>query len=94
MPLRRAADIQRTLDLEMLATVIGGMDFVYVEIDTSRAITDEGIILKTLPKLFDDCDMFRRPLIPRRMGKLLITVEVPRGGFACGRDNIPPGSTS
>ena len=60
MPLARAGNIQRSLDLEVLALVSGIMQLAGIEEDTRFLVADEGVILEAVPQLAHHRDMFRR----------------------------------
>jgi len=94
--LRRAGHIKRPTDIEPLTLVVNRMHLAPIDL-----AVDKGVILPTVPQVFDQGHKFARPVIARGMIEMLFPAEVKGHLIAAGvlgnrvakgGDHIPPGA--
>ena len=85
-----ARHIQGALDAEIRAGVVDRMDAGVVPPNPGVLVPDGGPVLPAVPELARDVKEFRSPLIPQRVGRLVLQREVPGRSVTGGGHDVPP----
>ena len=92
MALRRARDVERAADLEVLALVIERMQLRRIEELPARLVAHEGVVVPAVPQRGDHLGEFVGALVALGVAIVRVAVEVQRLGRHAGGDQVPAGA--
>ena len=87
--LRRAVDIERAFDGEVLALVVEDVDLPGIEEPASRLVARESVVLPAVPQAEHHVGEFLRPRVAVRMGEVGVAIEVERLELIARRHHVP-----
>ena len=92
--LRRARDVERALDLEVLADVVEEMDLVAVHVDAALLVAQQPAVFPAVPQAGDDLVELLGALVALGVGQVLVEAEILRLVLDLRGHQVPAGAAA
>ena len=92
--LRRAGDVERSLDLEVLADVVEEVDLVAVHVDAALLVAQQAAVFPAVPQADHDLVEFGGALVALGVRQMLVEAEILRLVLDLRRHQVPAGAAA